>query len=131
MRRFEVKQGNSSKFWEVEVAGAEMIVRFGRIGTAGQRKAKTCSNAAGAAKERDQLIKEKLDKGYSEVKPGAIAPTSSPRATAVQAPAAKPTPPLDAIRWPDGGVQWCSAWNDRLPIVRGIHAPPPDEDLEW
>jgi len=41
-------------------------VRFGRIGTAGQTQSKTFADAARARREADQLIGEKLKKGYRE-----------------------------------------------------------------
>jgi predicted DNA-binding WGR domain protein len=41
MRRFEFKEGSSSKFWEVSVSGNTLTVRFGRIGTEGQEKTKS------------------------------------------------------------------------------------------
>lgn len=61
-----MKEGGSSKFWEVEVRGVELIVQFGRLGTDGQRKAKRLANAAAAQKEADKLVREKLAKGYVE-----------------------------------------------------------------
>jgi DNA ligase-1 len=64
VRRFELVEGTSSKFWEVEVAGAEMTVRFGRIGTAGQSKTKAFATAEAASREADKLVAEKLGKGY-------------------------------------------------------------------
>ena len=66
-RRFELVDGTSNKFWRVVVSGTTMTVRFGRIGTAGQQKAKKWSTQATAADEADKLIAEKLRKGYKEV----------------------------------------------------------------
>lgn len=76
MRRFEMKEGTSSKFWEVEVRGKEVVVRFGRIGTDGQRKSKRAASAEAAAKEADKLVREKLGKGYAEL--GARKPAKKP-----------------------------------------------------
>jgi DNA ligase-1 len=67
-RRFEFSAGNSNKFWECSVNGSEVTVRFGRIGTQGQTKVKSFSDAAAAAKDAEKLIHEKIGKGYSEVK---------------------------------------------------------------
>ena len=67
MRRFELTEGSSSKFWEVVADGENLTVRFGRIGTSGQTKTKSFASAAAAEKERDKLIKEKTGKGYAEV----------------------------------------------------------------
>ena len=65
--RLEFEGGGSSKFWESELRGAELVVRFGRLGTDGQEKIKAFPDAAAAAKEQAKLIKEKLRKGYQEV----------------------------------------------------------------
>ncbi|MES2946598.1 MAG: DUF4132 domain-containing protein [Pseudomonadota bacterium] len=81
MQRYELVEGASSKFWEVDVSGSELTVGFGRIGTAGQSKTKGFADAAAAIKERDKLIKEKTGKGYALV--GSLA---------APAPAAKPAP---------------------------------------
>jgi len=71
MSRYELKEGASSKFWEVEVEGAVLTVRFGRIGTQGQSKEKTFADAAAAKKEEVKLIKEKTGKGYVSLDGGA------------------------------------------------------------
>jgi DNA ligase-1 len=65
-RRFEFSEGNSNKFWEISVEGADMTVTFGRIGTKGQTKTKTFADAAAVQKEADKLIAEKTGKGYQE-----------------------------------------------------------------
>lgn len=66
-RRFEFVEGTSSKFWELSLNGAEVIVRFGRIGTGGQAECKTFADAAAASKHAERKIREKLAKGYAEV----------------------------------------------------------------
>jgi predicted DNA-binding WGR domain protein len=58
--------GSSRKFWEISISGASFIVRFGRIGTAGQSQTKTFGEEAKAKREADSLIAEKLRKGYVE-----------------------------------------------------------------
>ena len=65
MRRFELVEGKSSKFWEVEARGTTLTVRYGRIGTAGQAKDKRFASADQAAKEAEKLIHEKTAKGYT------------------------------------------------------------------
>jgi predicted DNA-binding WGR domain protein len=65
-RYFEFRVGSSQKFWEISVNGHEHTVRFGRIGTGGQIKTKTFSDAAAAARDAARLVKEKLAKGYEE-----------------------------------------------------------------
>lgn len=75
-RRFELVEGTSSKFWEVAVDGASHTVRFGRIGTNGQSKAKTFASVKAATDDAESLAKEKLEKGYREVTAGAVRPAS-------------------------------------------------------
>jgi predicted DNA-binding WGR domain protein len=65
-RYFEFKGGVSHKFWEITVNGPEHTVRFGRIGTSGQRKTKSFSDADAAQRDAQRLINEKLAKGYQE-----------------------------------------------------------------
>lgn len=73
-RRFEYEEDDSSKFWEVVVQDTMCIVRFGKIGAAGQKKPKKLASPEAAVKEMEKLIKEKTGKGYSEVKLRGIAP---------------------------------------------------------
>ena len=110
MRRFELTEGTSSKFWEVVADGEDLTVRFGRIGTAGQTKTKSFASAAAAEKERDKLIKEKTGKGYAEVavgdgatlapapKPAQPEPVAAPEAAA--APVPQPAAPAPARQAP-------------------------------
>jgi DNA ligase-1 len=65
-RRFEFSDGGSQKFWEVSVKGAEVTVRYGRLGSQGQTSTKSFADAAAAAKHADKLIAEKTDRGYRE-----------------------------------------------------------------
>jgi predicted DNA-binding WGR domain protein len=67
MRRFEFIDGKSSKFWEVEVTGSTLSVRYGRIGSAGQAQDKSFASAEKAQAEGDKLIREKTGKGYVDV----------------------------------------------------------------
>ncbi|MDO9436654.1 DUF4132 domain-containing protein [Hydrogenophaga sp.] len=89
MRRFELVEGASSKFWEIWVSGCEVRVCFGRIGTPGQVNIKTMGSAVGAQKAYAGLIKEKKGKGYREVE--------------VQV-AAGPTPPATEPTMPTGAA---------------------------
>jgi len=66
MRRFELVEGSSSKFWEVSLEGTTVTVRFGRIGTEGQAKSKVLASPAAARAEHDKLVVEKTRKGYRE-----------------------------------------------------------------
>ena len=66
-RRFEFVEGNSNKFWEVEITGNDVTVCFGRIGTDGQRQTKSIDTAARAARHAEKLIVSKLKKGYCDL----------------------------------------------------------------
>jgi predicted DNA-binding WGR domain protein len=79
-RRFEFQEGGSAKFWEIRLDGTSHIVRFGKIGTTGQEKAKDFGSDGAAQKDYDKLIAEKTKKGYSEV-----------------AGAGPPVPPIDPV----------------------------------
>jgi DNA ligase-1 len=63
-RRFELTEGASSKFWEIELRGHEHIVRFGRTATEGQTRTKTFASPEAATRDAEQLIVEKTRKGY-------------------------------------------------------------------
>jgi len=68
MRPFEFREGNSSKFWHVSRQGMEVMVRFGRTGTAGQTQVKSFDDEAAAVKHIETLVKQKIAKGYTEVR---------------------------------------------------------------
>lgn len=69
----EYQDEKSSKFWEVEVAGSEVTVRYGRIGATGQTKTKDHSSPAAAQKDAEKQIAAKKKKGYVETKAGGTA----------------------------------------------------------
>ncbi|VWC06912.1 hypothetical protein BLA13014_05024 [Burkholderia aenigmatica] len=94
MRRFELIEGNSSKFWEVEQDGSGLNIRWGRIGTAGQSQTKSFADDAKARAALDKLVKEKTGKGYAEV---AVAAGTSIGATAAKPPAAAPSASSSAV----------------------------------
>jgi len=56
MRRFEYVGGGSEKFWEIDGAGAEVTVRFGRLGTNGQTQTKDLQTAAAATAHMAKLV---------------------------------------------------------------------------
>jgi predicted DNA-binding WGR domain protein len=66
MRRFELSDSTSNKFWEVAVKGKTLNVTFGKIGTKGQSKPKDFATPEKAKTEMEKLIKEKTGKGYVE-----------------------------------------------------------------
>jgi predicted DNA-binding WGR domain protein len=66
-KRFEYKDEKSNKFWEITVNGCEHIVRFGKVGTDGQKKAKSFDSDFAALEDAYKLINQKTKKGYKEV----------------------------------------------------------------
>ena len=98
MRRFELVEGKSSKFWEVQAEGCTVTVRFGRMGTNGQTQTKTFADEAAALKEQDKLIRAKAAKGYVEVAvaAGAALAAVAPKEKAAPLPAAPAPAPASA-----------------------------------
>lgn len=66
-RTLEFVGGGSSKFWEIRVRGSETVVRFGRIGTAGQVHSVGHPTEEIARAEARKLVESKIRKGYVEV----------------------------------------------------------------
>ncbi len=64
IRHFEFTGGTSNKFWEITLSGSSFTVRFGRIGTAGQSQTKTFDDELKMKREAENLIEEKVKKGY-------------------------------------------------------------------
>ena len=122
MARYELVEGTSSKFWEVDVSGSDLTVTFGRIGTVGQSKTKSFADAAGAVKERDKLVKEKTGKGYTLVgttTPSAATPSAVPQQVA------KPTPvnkPVQAVEHKRIDVEAVGVHESKGPVA-SVHAP--------
>ena len=58
--------GVSHKFYEVVVDGADLTIRYGRIGTDGTKKTKTFGSPAAAAAEGNKKLGQKRRKGYAE-----------------------------------------------------------------
>ena len=65
-RYFELVEGTSSKFWEIQLDGASFTTRYGKIGTAGQQSLKEYASEALARKDYEKLVAEKTKKGYVE-----------------------------------------------------------------
>ncbi|MEA5515412.1 WGR domain-containing protein [Nodularia sp. UHCC 0506] len=60
----ELSDDHSHKFYEVSVQGLAVMIRYGRIGTAGQTSSTTYSSPKKAEAEAEKKINEKLKKGY-------------------------------------------------------------------
>lgn len=101
-RRFQYATDGHGKFWEIEVAGKRVVVRFGKLGTPGQRKAKEHPSEDAAEKEAAKLVRDKTGKGYVEI---AAADLEGAGGAAVPCAAADPLPrELDALRTDGQGV---------------------------
>jgi len=58
--------GNSDKFWQIEVNGSQYTVTYGRNGTSGTSQTKTFTDGDECLKAAEKLLNEKIKKGYSE-----------------------------------------------------------------
>ena len=66
MPRYELNDGESSKFWEIEVDGNRCEVCHGHTGGDGQRSTKEFDNAAAAQAAAGELIASRLAEGYRQ-----------------------------------------------------------------
>ncbi|EPX60162.1 Molybdate metabolism regulator [Cystobacter fuscus DSM 2262] len=139
MRRFELVEGSSRKFWEIEAEDTGFTVRWGRIGTSGQSQQKSFPTAEKARAEQDKLIAEKQKKGYAEVgdtasaeAPPPASPPSPAPARKTKAPAAPeapvappeaPVPPRPTAD-PDAPIAWTESLLRRVHPRRGGVAVP-------
>ena len=99
MDRYELVEGASAKFWQVEVRGTDLIVEYGRIGTKGQASAKSFESEAAANAAAAKLVREKTGKGYIAVgSEGASGEQAAQSPVAIDKPAkdAKATEPKSA-----------------------------------
>ena len=91
MPRYELSEGTSNKFWEINLAGTSFTTTYGKIGSNGQTTIKSFGSDAEAKKEYDKIVAEKVKKGYSLVG-GKAAKGTPPGGVAAQKPAAKAAP---------------------------------------
>ena len=66
VQRFEYEDGKSAKFWEISVDGNTHTVRYGRIGSDGQSRAKEFATKSDAEASCEKLIQAKVGKGYKK-----------------------------------------------------------------
>ena len=59
------KDGKSDKFWRVETEGAEMVLNWGRTGTAGRYEIKVFDSGEECEREAAKLAAAKARKGYA------------------------------------------------------------------
>jgi len=69
--------GNSDKFWEINVTGFEFTVTYGKNGTSGTSQTKSFATDEECLKVAEKLLNEKIKKGYSES--GEVTATSKPK----------------------------------------------------
>jgi predicted DNA-binding WGR domain protein len=78
-KRFELRDAKHDKFWEIDVAGASVTVRFGRLGSAGVEKATKFAAPAEAERAAMKLVAQKTKKGYRAAPAGrALEPAKLP-----------------------------------------------------
>lgn len=95
MPRYELIEGSSKKFWEIELEGTSFTTTYGRIGTDGQSSMKEYDSEEKAQKEHDKLVAEKAKKGYVLVNgAGTIAAAPEPAKAAPKPAAAKAAKPV-------------------------------------
>ncbi len=132
-RELVLQEGSSSKFWNLEVDGNKHLLHFGRVGSAGQKKIKTFTSPSAAQKAFDDLVAEKLKKGYSDAS-GALpqktasangAPTTKGEAPAPQADVLTDT--TRSIALTDTDWLWAT-WRKPKPAPALPPAPPFDRD---
>lgn len=58
-------EGNSDKFWQIEVSDSNFTVTYGKNGTSGISQIKSFANADKCLKAAEKLLAEKIKKGYS------------------------------------------------------------------
>ena len=79
-RYLEFRDSKSNKFWEVDVSGNSVTVRYGRIGSSGQTSTKVFASPAAADAFARKSYEEKVRKGYRGTSRGrtrGVADTSS------------------------------------------------------
>lgn len=67
MERYELVEGTTAKFWQWEVRGSDLVVQYGRIGSAGKEQVKSLPDEDEARKAAAKLMREKTGKGYGLV----------------------------------------------------------------
>jgi predicted DNA-binding WGR domain protein/DNA polymerase III delta prime subunit len=64
----EIGAEAGGKFWQIEVAGNQHTIRWGRVGTEGQSKTKIFETPKAADRDARRLRDDKLANGYVEIK---------------------------------------------------------------
>jgi predicted DNA-binding WGR domain protein len=77
-REYQFVEGTSEKFWAIALEGKKHTVQFGRLGTTGQTQTKEFKTPEEAQKAYEQLVREKVKKGYQRVADAAASPAQKP-----------------------------------------------------
>lgn len=128
-QRYELSEGSSHKFWQIELTGTTTRVTYGKIGSTGQTQIKQFKDAAAAQKAHDALIAEKTKKGYTLV--GGTAATPAKAAPTKPAKAAKPAKPVDTARLAKA-IERCKKWmakNGAEVLVKNLAKPASDATI--
>lgn len=105
-REFSFSDGQSNKFWNIEVTGAAFSVVWGKSGASGQTQTKSFADDPAAQSAADKLIAEKIKKGYIETgatSGAAPAASSAPAAPATAARAKSKKAEVEASESPSPG----------------------------
>lgn len=129
-RELVFQDGKSNKFWNIELDGSQYVVRFGRVGTAGQQQVKEFADDEKARQAFDKLVAEKLKKGYIEAGASSGADVQAPPAAkkkpaAAKQEAAAPAPEAHAESAP-ASVEATPTGAVDLRIVRELALEPGD-----
>lgn len=74
----EAESSSGGKFWEVRVEGADMHIRYGKVGQDKPWKTTSFNDHAAAVKEATKKFNGKLKKGYAEVERDGDGESSGP-----------------------------------------------------
>lgn len=85
MRRLEYIGGGSQKFWEGVRDNTDVVLSWGRLGTAGQSKRKEFASVEAAEEFLAKQAGDKVKKGYVEVGAARVAEAAGPVEVAAQA----------------------------------------------
>lgn len=64
---YELNDGKSHKFWDIETKGSTVTVHSGKIDTDGQTTVKKLGSSAAAAAHAKRVTQEKVKKGYKKI----------------------------------------------------------------
>src|ERR1041385_7594063 len=96
MPRYELSEGTSNKFWEINLAAKSFTTKFGKIGANGQTTIKEFGSDAEAKTAYDKIVAEKVKKGYKLVGGKTSAPKIAKKAAAPKPSATATGGKLDA-----------------------------------